>query len=307
MLIKIERIERIDPYRYRKDGEYQPYYEFLKESLELLDIKIPDAKIEEQKKDIAYDSLTTITKFGTQEYGLEIYRRIEYKQVAQEIAADIVRISSYGIDEGSFNIRSIRENINQFLELTIKSQNEKIKAIITKFYETFQQKHIDDEDLKNEILILKTLLKRKSWSIVELRAKENLERHKNNLFLKFSYALSLAAQEELAKSEEILEEIINEKLDFTLASYNLALIKIKQGKKEIALDLLLKILKKEPEFHGAYWYTGQIYDSMGINKKAIDCYHNAIRFSPNIENYSFLENDHTAKAKQRIRELKEFE
>jgi len=275
----MEQIARIQPYHERKDKEFKPYLDFLKNVVSILetDFQFFETFLEEDREDKPYESLITKTKFGTEKQGFEVILSEVYEQVANNIVVDCVIVRAYGLSNNSeLEIRSIREYDEPFyLEIKVVSNPEKSQEIIKKFNEKFEKLHISKERLKKELLILNASLKRSAWYSVEMRAKSILEDFPNEPHALFALAIARVAQGDLETREEILQHIYKLKPDNPDELYNIGMIHKKREEYVEAITTLRGSIKVESETDPVHKIVKQVQAALSEVNDALITYEKA--------------------------------
>jgi len=245
----MEDIIRIQPYLERKDKEFKPYLEFLKNAVLIFepDFHFLETFLLEDREDKPYESLIVKTKYGTEKQGFEIIISEVYEQVANDIVVDCVIVRAYGLsNDKELEIRSIREYDEPlYLELKVVGNPEESQKITKKFKDKFERAHISKERLKKELLILSTSLKRSAWYAIEMRAKSILRDYPNEPHALFALAIARVAQGDLTSREEILQHISKMKPDKPDKLYNIGMIHKKREEYVDAITSLRESIKVE--------------------------------------------------------------
>jgi len=245
----MEDIIRIQPYLERKDKEFKPYLEFLKNAVLIFepDFHFLETFLLEDREDKPYESLIVKTKYGTEKQGFEIIISEVYEQVANDIVVDCVIVRAYGLsNDKELEIRSIREYDEPlYLELKVVGNPEESQKITKKFKDKFERAHISKERLKKELLILSTSLKRSAWYAIEMRAKSILRDYPNEPHALFALAIARVAQGDLTSREEILQHISKMKPDKPDKLYNIGMFHKKREEYVDAITSLRESIKVE--------------------------------------------------------------
>jgi hypothetical protein len=305
----MEKVERIQPFYHRNDREFKPYLQFLEKIVTDLDpnFNFIYKIISEDRIDNPYVSLKLIKRIGTKNQGMEIILEEIYEQVAQNIAVDRVIVRPYGLrDDLKIEIESTHKKIDApYLEIRIGSPSHIENKIIEQFRYQFRQKPINDEKLNRELIMLKTMLKRKAWYIVEARARKILEDYPDQIQALFAYAVARAAQNDLDTGEDLLLKVLQQQPDHKDALFNLGVIYKQKKEYQKALEVLRKSISINPQNQSVLWVLGQIKEDIGDIKEALNTYQNALQFSPNANGLGYIELDVTREIKDAIKRLKE--
>lgn len=275
----MEDIIRIQPYLERKDKEFKPYLEFLKNAVLSFepDFHFLETFLLEDREDKPYESLIIKTKYGTEKQGFEVIISEIYEQKANNIVVDCVIVRAYGLSNNSeLEIRSIREYDEPFyLELKVVGNPKESQEIINKFKDKFERAHISKERLKKELLILNTSLKRSAWYAVEMRAKSILEDFPNEPHALFALAIARVAQGDLTTREEILQHISKMKPDKPDELYNIGLIHKKREEYVEAITSLRESIKVESVEEPVLKIVSQVQAALSEVDDALKTYEKA--------------------------------
>jgi len=74
----------------------------------------------------------------------------------------------------------------------------------------------------------------------------------------------------------LLREVVTADPNHEMAQFNLAMLSVKSGQLDKAIDRLTTVLKINPKRIDIYFYLGQVYTSKGDNAKAIESYNNFV-------------------------------
>lgn len=275
----MEELIRIQPYLERKDKEFEPYLEFLKNAVLILesDFYFLETFLLEDREDKPYESLIIKTKYGTEKQGFEIIISEVYEQVANNIIVDCAIVRAYGLsNDNELEIRSIREYDEPFyLELKVVGNLEESQEIMKKFRDKFERANISKERLKKELLILNTSLKRSAWYAVEMRAKSILIDFPNEPHALFALAIARVAQGDLTTQEEILLHISKLKPDKPDKLYNIGMIHKKREAYVEAITSLRESLKAESVEEPVLKIVSQVQAALSEVDDALKTYEKA--------------------------------
>ena len=257
----MEKIVRIQPYAYRKDKEYLPQLDFLKEVIDIIDsnFKFSETLIDEFKDDKPYAYSTLIRKFGSDEKGFEVIQEEVYEQVDNSISIDRVVVRAYGLEFGlGLEIESIRNQEELlFIELRVSGLDDVVANVESEFYKHFEGTPISQERLRRELLILNTSLKRHAWYAVEMRAKEILKSFPGQPQAQFAYSIARAAQGDFEVGQELVKQVSQLKPRSEGTKSDLQEIQKKKEEYELALIELQQIVPPEATNHPAHWMIDQ--------------------------------------------------
>ncbi|NHK30705.1 MAG: tetratricopeptide repeat protein [Asgard group archaeon] len=305
----MEKIERIQPFFFRKDREYEPFIQFLEKIITDLDPNFIfiNKLIFEDRIDTPYVSLKIIKRIGSNNQGMEITIEEIYKQVDYGIIIDRVFIRPYGLrDDLKIEIESTRQETDPpYIEIRIIGPNDIIDKIIEQFRFQFKRKPIEEEKLNRELIMLKTMIKRKAWYIVETRAKNILEKHPNQIQALFAYAIARAAQSDLDTGEDLLLKVLQQQPDHNDALFNLGVIYKQKRENQKALEVLRKSILINPQNHSALCILGQINEEIGDIKEALNAYQHASQLTPNPNGFGYIGLDFSREVKEAIKRLTE--
>ncbi|NHJ32029.1 MAG: outer membrane protein assembly factor BamD [Asgard group archaeon] len=276
----MEEITRIQPFIERKDKEFEPYLQFLKDVVLILEpnFQFFETFLEEDREDKPYESLIVKTKYGTKEQGFEVIHSQVYEQIANNIAVDCVIVRAYGLKNDKLEIRSVREQDDlEYIELSVVSTPEITNEITKKFNQKFKSAHLTKERLKKELLILNTSLKRKAWYAVEMRAKSILKDFPDEPHALFALAIARVAQGDMESKNEIIEHIYKLKPDKPDELYNIGMIHKQREEYEEALATLQKSIKVESESDPVQRIVSQVQAALSEVNDALDTYEKAIK------------------------------
>jgi len=276
---RMEEIIRIQPYMERKDKEFEPYLEFLKNAVLIFepDFQYFETFLLEDREDKPYESLIIKTKYGTEKQGFEVIISEVYEQKANNIVVDCVIVRAYGLsNDTELEIRSIREYEEPFyLELKIAGNLEESQEITKKFKDKFEGAQLSKERLKKELLILNTSLKRSAWYAVEMRAKSILEDFQDEPHALFALAIARVAQGDLETREEILLHISKLKPDKPDELYNIGRIHKKREEYVEAITTLRKSIKVESVEEPVLKIVSQVQAALSEVNDALKIYEKA--------------------------------
>jgi len=275
----MEEVIRIQPYLKRKDKEFEPYLEFLKEVILSFEpnFQFFETFLLEEREDKPYESLIVKTKYGTEKQGFEIIISEVYEQVANNIVVECVIVRAYGLrNNNELEIRSIREHDEPFyLELKVVGNPEESQKIITKFKDKFERAHISKERLKKELLILKASLKRSAWYAAEMRAKSILKDFPNEPHALLALAIARVAQGYLETREEIIQHISKLKPDKPDELYNIGIIHKKRNEYVEAITSLRESIKVESVEESVRKIVSQVQAALSEVDDALKIYEKA--------------------------------
>ena len=98
-----------------------------------------------------------------------------------------------------------------------------------------------------------------------------LDKNPNNLNAKTDLGVCYAeGSNEPMKGILLLREVVTADPNHEMAQFNLAMLSIKSGQLDKAIDRLNTVLKINPKRIDVYFYLGQVYSSKGDNAKAIE-------------------------------------
>ncbi|NHJ39836.1 MAG: hypothetical protein FK731_07360, partial [Asgard group archaeon] len=263
----------------------------------------------EDRIDKPYVSLKIIKRIGTENLGMEIILEEIYEQVAYSIATNRVIIRPYGFfDNLKIEIESTHHKLESpFLEIRIIGPEDFTEKIIEEFKNQFKQQPKENEKLNRELIMLKTMVKRKAWYIAETRAKSILEKYPDQIQALFTYAITRAAQNDLDTSENLLLKVLQLQPDHNDALINLSAIYKQKAEYQKALDILKKSITINPYNHSAFWILGQIKENLGEIKEALNAYQQASQYSPNPNGYGYIDLDYSIEIRDAIKRLRDLQ
>jgi tetratricopeptide (TPR) repeat protein len=98
-----------------------------------------------------------------------------------------------------------------------------------------------------------------------------LEKNPNNLNAKTDLGVCYAeGTSEPMKGIMLLREVVSTDPNHEMAQFNLAMLSVKSGQLDKAIDRLNTVLKINPKRIDIYFYLGQVYASKGEKGKAIE-------------------------------------
>ena len=104
-----------------------------------------------------------------------------------------------------------------------------------------------------------------------------LDKNPSNLNAKTDLGVCYAeGSSDPMKGIMLLREVVTADPNHEMAQFNLAMLSVKSGQLEKAIDRLTTVLKINPKRIDIYFYLGQVYASKGDNKKAIESYNNFV-------------------------------
>ncbi|MBK5114027.1 MAG: hypothetical protein KGD59_13595 [Candidatus Heimdallarchaeota archaeon] len=274
-------IIRIQPYLERKDREFKPYLDFLKNIVSDLetDFQFYETFLEEDIEDKPYESRISKTKYGTATHGFEVIKSEVYEQVANNIVVDCVIVRAYGLSSDyELEIRSIREYEEPYyLEIKVVSPTEIKQKIIAKFLQKFEGASLSKENLKKELLILNTSLRRRAWYAVEMRAKNILKNFPNEPHALLALAIAQVAQGNSESKEEILQHIYKLKPEKPDELFDVGKMHKKIEEYEEAFSTLRESIKVESDADPVQKIVTQVQTALSEVEDALKTYEKAIK------------------------------
>jgi tetratricopeptide (TPR) repeat protein len=121
--------------------------------------------------------------------------------------------------------------------------------------------------------LFRTLMVKKAMENYQLV----LDKNPSNLNAKTDLGVCYAeGSAEPMKGIMLLREVVTADPNHEMAQFNLAMLSVKSGQLEKAIDRLTTVLKINPKRIDIYFYLGQVYSSSGDNAKAIESYNNFV-------------------------------
>jgi tetratricopeptide (TPR) repeat protein len=121
--------------------------------------------------------------------------------------------------------------------------------------------------------LFRTLMVKKAMENYQLV----LDKNPSNLNAKTDLGVSYAeGSAEPMKGIMLLREVVSADPNHEMAQFNLAMLSIKSGQLDKAIDRLNTVLKINSKRVDVYFYLGQVYASSGDNAKAIESYNNFV-------------------------------
>ncbi|MFW9923815.1 MAG: hypothetical protein ACFFDW_11070 [Candidatus Thorarchaeota archaeon] len=270
----MEKIERIVPYLYRKDGEFEPYLNFSVENIPILDPNFffNNEILNEIREDRPYESHKKTLCYGSPEQGIEICIYEEYEPKANEKIIDRVNIKAYGLKGNhSYEIESAKIGEDpDFLEIRLIGSSDGINTIAQNFYNQFAKAPTAQKILKNQLFILQTAIKRKAWNLVEIKAQSILKDFPDSLEAKISLVIAQAALGDIDDSRKIIDDFVDYKLFREISEQKESAAN--EYEKTNVISLLNQVRNLEPENNSLYFIIGQLYEKIGLRDEALHIY-----------------------------------
>ncbi len=125
----------------------------------------------------------------------------------------------------------------------------------------------------SEDSLFRTLMVKKAMDNYQLV----LDKNPSNLNAKTDLGVCYAeGSSEPMKGIMLLREVVTADPNHEMAQFNLAMLSVKSGQLDKAIDRLTTVLKINPKRIDIYFYLGQVYSSKGDNAKAIESYNNFV-------------------------------
>jgi tetratricopeptide (TPR) repeat protein len=104
-----------------------------------------------------------------------------------------------------------------------------------------------------------------------------LDKNPGNLNAKTDLGVCYAeGSSEPMKGIMLLREVVTADPNHEMAQFNLAMLSVKSGQLDKAIDRLTTVLKINPKRIDIYFYLGQVYASKGDKEKAVENYNNFV-------------------------------